>query len=89
MERNYEVGIWPGYGYYLETVQVTAFSEEQALEMAVAYFEKKGHYGIFFDDLFNEPDWEDNPDIIYVDATMEGANEPHLISAENLRIIEL
>lgn len=83
-EESYKVYFWPFAGYELHPVEVEAYGEEQALEKAVAKLEEDGLVGFFADDV---EDVENHPDLyLYVDATMEGANEPHYIDAQNLKI---
>ncbi len=83
-EGRYEwlLSLWPGSGYKLDIFGVYADSEEDALEKVVAYCERKGYTGYFFDNATDED--LDNGYAYYVDATMEGANCPHCILTENL-----
>jgi hypothetical protein len=83
-EEQYKVYFWPFSGYDLHPIEVEAYNEEEALEKAVAKLEEEGLVGFFADDV---EDVENHPDLyLYVDATMEGASEPHYIDAQNLRI---
>ena len=83
-EEAFVVYFWPFAGYQTYPVKVEAYSEEEALEKAVAELEKEGKVAFFADDV---EDAEEHPDLyMYVDATTEGASQPHYIDAQNLRI---
>lgn len=87
----YVVRIWPGSGYYLPAYKVYANNEQEALEICVAWLEDDDP-SMLQDDIYqrciDEGDDEEELDSIflYVDATMEGASEPHYIFAENLNV---
>lgn len=83
-EHCYNVYLWAGVGYQLQGFRVFANYDEQALEIVVAYCEKKGMYGF----LINCKDLEESDDYIYIDATMEGATQPYFIYDE-LKIEEI
>lgn len=98
---NYTVYLWPGEGYQLYPVEVTADSDEEALEKAVAQLEKDGMKGFLLDVAETEEEGakdgifdletgegsrEFDETYLYVDATMEGASKPYYIFSENLRI---
>lgn len=91
--KCYVVRIWPGSGYLLPAYKVYANHEEEALEIVVAWLEKN-EPNMLQDDNYNEAlqDGEDENELetvfLYVDATMEGASQPHYIYSENLRIYE-
>lgn len=92
--KCFSVRIWTGKGYYLPAYKVYANNEEEALEICVAWLEKN-EPDMLKDDWYQE-ELEDGEDeeildsrYVYVDATMEGASEPHYILADNLRIDEL
>lgn len=99
-DKPYMVRIWPGSGYYLPAFGAYAFNEEHALECVVAYLEKTGNDDFFVDDYIEELrkemteegydeeeiDTEIDSNYLYVDATMEGANEPHYIFSDNLAV---
>ena len=77
-----------------------ATDAEQALEVVVAYIEKEGWDFLFCDeDVEHEmeemrTEGKDDEEIereidewaYYVDATMEGASQPHYVYTENLQI---
>lgn len=95
--RLYEIGLWWGSGYTLDMYRAYAFSEEEALNYVVAYIEKTHPKWLESSDecahdMMKEYD-EESPEFqetfMYVDATSEGADEPHYIWSENLRIREL
>ena len=95
--RLYEIGLWWGSGYTLDMYRAYAFSEEEALNYVVAYIEKTHPKWLESSDecahdMMKEYD-EESPEFqetfMYVDATSEGADEPHYIWSENLRIKEL
>ena len=99
-DKPYMVRLWPGSGYYLPAFGAYAFNEEHALECVVAYLEKEGDDSFFCDEYIEETrrelaeegkdkeeiDEEINNQFCYVDATMEGASEPHYVFWENLAI---
>lgn len=87
----YIVKIWCGMGYSLSTYKVYANHEQEALDICVAWLEDNDP-SMLQDEIYQrcieDGDSEDELDTIfmYVDATMEGASEPHYIYAENLKI---
>lgn len=96
----YGVKLWCGKGYALDLFKVYASDEEDALDKVVAYLEKNGIDKFFVDDAVEKDkehftdengdvDWDAFDDEVeqyafYVDATMDGASEPHYIYRENL-----
>ena len=98
-KTKYLVGIWPGSGYLLLHYAAYADSGEEALEYVVAYCEENGD-NIFCDEYVKrereelaaegrdeeEIDYEIGNWALYVDATMVGAQEPHYLFLENLKI---
>lgn len=87
--RKYKVGLWCGAGYELHIEEVEACNPQHALEVAVAQIEEKGLSGLFWDEVEDRDEMEQNGEIIYVDATMDGAKEPHYVDGTNLRIEEV
>lgn len=102
--NRYRISLWPGSGYGLVPFDVFANHEQEALDIVTAYIEQNERYHqLFADDAeqayidaeFNgdreaaAEDAEYNESFYYVDATMEGANEPHYLWAENLKIRQL
>ena len=71
---------------YGTTIYVYADCAQTALELAVAYCEKKGWMLLLYEMDEIEPDEEG--EYIYVDATTEGASQPYYVS-ENLHIEEV
>ena len=65
-------------------VQTQSDDIEEVLEIAIPKFEKKAP-GFLWDveEVENAPDFdENNPQAIYVDATIEGARRPYYISED-------
>lgn len=87
--KKYNVLLWSGAGYELHGVEVEASHEEHALEMAVAKIEEQGLKGLFFDECEDLEQMEEQGLVLYVDAMTEGANAPHWVDAQNLRIEEI
>lgn len=87
--KKYEVGLWCGSGYQLTTFEVDADCEESALEKAIVQAENESLFGLFFDEYDDLEKLEELGEVLYVDATMEGASQPHYVDATNLRIIEV
>ena len=99
-DKAWMVRLWPGSGYYLPAFGAYASSEEDALEKVVAYLDQEGDNGFFCDDYVEEMKkelaqegkdeeeiWEEIDErFCYVDATMDGANEPHYVFWENLAV---
>ena len=81
----YNVYMWSGGGYQLDKIEVDADHESQALERAIVKAEQGRQY-LFFDDCDDLEQMEESGLVLYVDATMEGAERPHYIDAQNLRI---
>lgn len=83
----YLVKLWCGSGYQIRPFGVYADSEEEALEKVVAYLDKEGDNSLFFDDIIENTDEAlEDDNFLYIDATREGASEPHWITTENLSI---
>ena len=87
--RKYRVGLWCGAGYELHIEEVEACHPQHALEVAVAQIEEKGLSGLFWDEVEDREEMEQMGELIYVDATMDGAKEPHYVDGTNLRIEEV
>lgn len=82
---KFDVYMWCGAGYSLERIPVEAEDEEQALELAVVIAEEQKPW-LFFDECEDVEEMEEQGLVLYVDATMLGACQPHYIDAQNLRI---
>ena len=46
---KYIVSVWPGVGYYTKQIEVDAYSEDEALELAMCYYQKKGLRGFYIE----------------------------------------
>ena len=101
---RYRVSLWNGKGYGLTPFDVFANNEGEALEIVVAHIDNEGDkYNLFADDEEqefiddeyngNREEAEEDPtyleSFLYVDATMEGARQPHYIWAQNASIKRL
>lgn len=102
--NKYRVYLWNGKGYILTPFDVYANNEEEALEIVVAYIDKEGDkYNLFADEeeqSYVDEEYNGNREeaeydpmyqesFFYVDGTMEGAEQPHYIRCENLKIERL
>jgi hypothetical protein len=97
--KLFRVCIWSGMGYSLYSYDVYANHEEEALNLAVKYAEREGDPILFsWDEVEQDAEENDEGDdaesyideyYVYVDATMEGAENPWFILRENLRIERL
>ena len=76
-DRLFKVYIPNGTNVGGVVYKVYANYEQQALEIAVAYAEKEAP-GILFDIM--DIDEDETQDYLYIDGTMEGAEEPHYIN---------
>lgn len=86
----YAVKIWWGSGYIMDCYCAYANNEESALEFVVAWLEENNPKSLEAVDKDAESYSDDGDTIddifIYVDATMEGASEPHYLYSNNLTI---
>lgn len=90
-DKLYIVKLWWGSGYQLDCYNAYAFSAEEALNYVVAYIEKNDPETLAAVDEIareNEDDEYFDETFMWVDATMEGAEQGHYIWAENLQIAE-
>ena len=83
--KGYSIFLWSG-GYTLDEFRTIADSEEEALDIIVAEVVNKGLKGYFYE--VDEVDEDETSDLLYIDATMEGADRPVYIDAYNTRIEE-
>lgn len=99
---RYKVALWCGSGYLLSHFLCYALSAEHALEQVVAYIEQhKTWHFLLQDSTYDEAmQWNMNEEgmtedesaddlddtFMWVDATMSGAQQPHYIYFENLRV---
>lgn len=88
-DKIFEVNLWCGVGYYLESYLVHADDAETALEKVVAFCEKYHEFGVIFSEDTIDPELANTDYYIYVDATMEGASQPYYVLSENARIREI
>ena len=101
---RYRVSLWNGIGYGLTPFDVFANNESEALDIVVTYLDNEGDkYNLFADDeeqefidheyKGNREEAEEDPiyqeSFLYVDATREGARQPHYIWEQNLSIERL
>lgn len=98
--KPWMVRLWTGSGYFLPAFGAFAEYEEEALEKVVAYLDNEGDDDFFCDEYveptkqeleeegYDEEEIERQLDEVfyYVDATMEGAKEPHYVFMENLSV---
>lgn len=88
--KKYIVSIWPGVGYYTKQVAVEAFHDEEAMEAAMAFCQKKGLHGLYveedeIDEDLSESEREEL--YIYIDPTLYDSHcHPAYFYAENLGI---
>lgn len=101
--KQYVISLWNGNGYGLGAWRVFADEVKSALDLVVAHLEGEGKTEYFCDgDVETEEErmrneGKDDEEIqneidewaMYVDATMEGANKPHYVRVENLKIREI
>lgn len=94
-DKKYNVYLWPGCGYVLDTFETEAFCEEEALDKVVAeivnandkrYFLDEDEYAELFAEELAEDEEFESDQYIYYDATMSGANRPVYLLIENARI---
>ena len=88
-DKIFEVNLWSGAGYQLESYLVHSNDAETALEKVVAFCEKYHDFGVIFIEDEIDPELANTDYYIYVDATMEGASQPYYVLSENARIREI
>lgn len=84
----YTVYLWPLNmgGYQLDAYSTQASSEEEALEKIVAHLVNNNFHAYYCEvDDIDEDDAYDMG-LMYIDATMEGADRPVYIDISNARI---
>lgn len=86
MEKNYKVYLWCGCGYYLDTCEVMATNEAEALKMAAQEIGYKINVNDISDEEFLE--LEENCSYIYLDDT-ENDNGCYFLLIENAKIEEI
>lgn len=90
MEKKYIIGLWCGRGYLLDTFDISAICEDEALEILLAKLEKDNRTDLYLtnEDLGDDYDAETDENYIYIDPTMSDPNAfPAYIRAENLKIV--
>ena len=94
--KEYKIGLWRGIGYHLDEFNISAYSEQHAIEVLVAelitdgntqFFETEEDFYALVDDgdvfIIGEDCYEG---WMYVDATSEGAPYPVFLRTENMSI---
>lgn len=81
----YKISLWSGVGYSLESFEVEADSIDEALESVVYLVEQQKKDYLFFDEVENLESLESAGEVLYIDATMQGAGV-HYIDSTNLKI---
>lgn len=99
VKNTYEVNLYPQHGSLLETFITTAEDEEEALEIVVAELVNNEESRFFIDvgqiaylaKMFGQDrdEYAEESGLLYVDATMYGADRPVYIDGLNLKIYEL
>lgn len=88
--HKYNVYLWSGAGYELTPfLGIEAYSEQEAVEIAVAKAEENGWEGLFWDDCEDLSVKYEFGEVLYIDATMHGASKPHYIDCTELRVEEI
>lgn len=95
--KLFKVSLWSGFGYACYEYIVYADHVQTALELAVKYAEINDDPVLFSRNLLEETAEDLNEDTeeyidenyIYIDATMEGAEQPWYILRENCDIKEI
>ena len=90
-DKLYIVKLWWGSGYMMDCYNAYAFAPDEALNYVVAYIEKNSPETLAAVDenaMENQDDPYFDETYEYVDATMEGASEPHYVYRENLTVAE-
>lgn len=89
MEKKYNIGLWCGSGYLLDTFAVSASCEEEALEILLSKLEKDNRTDLYLTgEELGDYDTETDESYIYIDPTMSDPNAfPAYIRAENLKIV--
>ena len=89
MEKMYQIGLWPGIGYYRELFNMSGTCEEDATDNLVTYLVNnnigEGRYWKELESLEREYSEEEIEEMgfTYIDATMNGANRPvYLLTME-------
>ena len=86
MKKNYKVYLWCGCGYYLDTCEVMATNEEEALKMAAKNIGWKLNVEGLSEDEFD--DYLNDDRYVYLDDT-ENDNGCYFLLIENARIEEI
>lgn len=94
--KEYKICLWSGIGYHLDAFNISAYSEQHAIEVLVAeliadgntqFFETEEDFYALVDDgdvfIIGEDCYEG---WMYVDATREGAPYPVFLRTENMNI---
>lgn len=89
--NKYIVSVWPGVGYYTKPIEVDAYSEDEALEAAMCYCQKKDLRGLYIEanevDEMDLTESEKDELYIYVDPTLcDSLCYPAYFNLENLGV---
>ena len=94
--KEYKIGLWRGIGYHLDEFNISAYSEQHAIEVLVAKLinDECTQYYLTETDFYDLVDTGDVYIIgedcyegwMYVDATGEGAPYPVFLRTENMNI---
>lgn len=88
----FRVSLWPGYGYFLDSYDVYAFSEEESLEYVLAFLEKHDICDLFrtedyIEDKLDLTEAEKDEMFLYVDPTMTDSRAyPAYLFIQEMRI---
>lgn len=92
--KKYKLGIWNGDGYLLEPFEVSADSQEEALEKLLSRLQKEDQFGLFLSPESVEAagltEEEMDEMYLYIDPSLTDRDAvPAYIRRENLEISEL
>ena len=98
-KKTYEVNLYPQHVSLSETFITTAEDEEEALEIVIADLVNNEESRFFIDvgqiaylaKMFGQDrdEYAEESGLLYVDATMYGADRPVYIDGLNLKIFEI
>lgn len=90
-DMEYIVYLWPMRmgGYQLDGYTIEADSEEEAIDKVVAHLIDNNYHAYYYEVDEIDENEADEMGLMYVDATMEGADRAVYIDASNLRVLTL
>ena len=94
-EKIYQIGLWPGMGYNLNSFNVSGTCDEDAIDNLVTYLVNnnvgEGRYWEELESLECEysEDKIEEMGFTYIDATMDGANRPVFLRTMEMTIKEI